>query len=66
MRIPMVFAGPDLPAGGRIETARIVDIAPTVVEWLAGADRLATLREIDGISLLTELRKATTAQEKSK
>lgn len=53
MRIPMMFAGPDIPAGGVIDTARAVDLAPTLFDILhvptAGA-------EFDGVSLWTDLK----------
>jgi hypothetical protein len=34
MRIPMIFVGPDIPAGGTIEYASILDILPTVLTLL--------------------------------
>jgi hypothetical protein len=58
MRIVMVFAGPGLPAGRRIATARAVDLAPTIVELLAGPDRLNEMGHLDGMSLVPPLRGA--------
>ncbi len=58
MRILMVFAGPGLPAGRRIPTARAVDVAPTIVELLAGPDRLNETGRLDGMSLVPQLRGA--------
>jgi arylsulfatase A-like enzyme len=58
MLIPMFFAGPDLPQGGRISTARLVDVMPTVVDLLGESRRLKEIPPIDGISLLPQLRDA--------
>jgi arylsulfatase A-like enzyme len=58
MRVPMLFAGPGLPSGGRIPVARAVDIAPTLVEMVAGPQRVQRLGTIDGASLLSQLRAA--------
>jgi hypothetical protein len=54
----MLFAGPGLPSGGRIPVARAVDIAPTLVEMVAGPQRVQRLGTIDGASLLSQLRAA--------
>ena len=54
VRVPMLFAGPGLPAGGTIPTARNSDVMPTVLELLGAkpvkpnGDRV----DMDGISLL--------------
>ncbi len=58
MRIPLFFAGPDLPKGGRIDHARLVDIAPTILGLLGEASRLETVPDIDGINLADELLRA--------
>lgn len=58
MWIPMIFAGPGIPAGGRIPTARATDVAPTIVELLAGPERLSEMGAIDGVSLVPQLRGA--------
>lgn len=55
MRIPMYFAGPGIPGGGRIPLAHATDLAPTILEWLRGEEDRA---ELDGRSLLGQLRQA--------
>ena len=50
MRMPMIFAGPKIKAGGRLETARTVDVAPTLIDMIA-PERLK-LYNFDGRSLL--------------
>ena len=53
MMVPMVFAGPGITPGGQIETARTVDVAPTIIEMI---DRKKLNgRHFDGQSLLSEL-----------
>ncbi len=61
MMIPMFFAGPGLPEGGRIEQARLVDLAPTLLELLGLEDRVDRMGDIDGVSLAERLRSAETA-----
>jgi arylsulfatase A-like enzyme len=61
MCVPLYFAGPDLPRGGRISYARLVDVMPTVLDLLGEADR-ADLVEIDGASLVEQLRSAKLPQ----
>ncbi|MGQ9650150.1 MAG: alkaline phosphatase family protein [Phycisphaerae bacterium] len=58
MRIPLFFAGRDLPQGGRIDYARLVDIAPTILGLLGEAWRLDNVSDIDGVNLADELRRA--------
>jgi arylsulfatase A-like enzyme len=58
MHLPMFFAGPDLPAGGEIPLARLVDYAPTVLGLLGEAHRLESFPPIDGIDLSEQLRNA--------
>lgn len=58
MVIPLYFAGPGLPPGGEIPTARLVDVMPTVLDLLGCADRLDAAPGIDGVSLLPALRAA--------
>lgn len=58
MRIPMYFAGPDIPAGSEIPAARLVDVMPTVLDMLGELKRLDNQPRIDGISLLPKLRGA--------
>jgi len=55
MRAVLFFAGPDLPRGGRMDHARLVDVMPTLLELLGEARRLDGL-EIDGVSRADELR----------
>lgn len=59
MGVPLYFSGPGLPAGGRIHHARIVDVAPTIVDLLGDPSRRAASARLDGVSLLSELRSAT-------
>ena len=56
MRIPMCFAGPGIPAGGRIPLAHATDIAPTIMDCL-GCE--VSDGEMDGRSLLEEIKKST-------
>lgn len=69
MRVPMYFAGPSLPRGGRIHHGRLVDVMPTVLDLLGEAGRLDQFGPIDGVSLKSELkaaqRKATPADAKA-
>jgi len=54
MRVPVVLRGPGVPEGLAIETAvSLVDIAPTLLDWLA----LPPLDTSQGISLVPGLRK---------
>jgi arylsulfatase A-like enzyme/Flp pilus assembly protein TadD len=48
VRIPLLMAGPGIPAGVVSDQVRIVDVMPTILE-LAGADRPA---EVQGASLV--------------
>ncbi|UCD29814.1 MAG: alkaline phosphatase family protein, partial [Planctomycetota bacterium] len=58
MRIVMYFAGPDLPKGGKIAHARLVDVMPTILGLLGEENRLNTIGPIDGINLAHQLRNA--------
>ena len=66
---PLYFAGPGLPAGGRIDHARLVDVMPTVLDLLGEAARLNEIGPIDGVSIAAELKaaqpKATPADAKA-
>lgn len=53
------YAGPDLPAGGSIDTMRLVDVMPTLLDLIGEAHRLADYDELDGMSIADELRSAT-------
>ena len=59
MNVPMFFAGPGLPRGGRIEYARSVDLTPTVLELL-GKPLPSRAGPMDGISIAERLRNAAT------
>ncbi|HUN81991.1 MAG TPA: alkaline phosphatase family protein, partial [Phycisphaerae bacterium] len=61
MHIPMFFSGPDLPKGGRISYARLVDVMPTMVDLLGESERLKEIPPIDGRSLAAQLRSAKVA-----
>lgn len=69
MRVPLYFAGPGLPAGGRINHARLVDVMPTVLDLLGEAARLNKISPIDGASIAADLKaaqpKATPADAKA-
>ena len=54
MLVPMIIAGPGIPAGQTIETARTVDIAPTIIDMI-DHNKLEQY-QFDGRSLLGELR----------
>lgn len=56
MRIPLFFAGPELPKGAQIDHGRLVDIAPTIVGLLGEASRLTNVHDLDGVNLADELR----------
>ncbi len=58
MRIPLFFAGPDLPKGAQIDHGRLVDIAPTILGLLGEAPRLSGIHDLDGVNLTDELRRA--------
>jgi len=59
MNIPLYFAGPDLPRGGRIGCGRLVDITPTVLDFLGAGDQARKHGPLDGVSLEGELRQAS-------
>jgi arylsulfatase A-like enzyme len=58
MRVPLYVAGPGLPAGGRIDHARLVDVMPTVLDLLGESGRLNEIDPIDGVSVAAELKAA--------
>jgi|GEM_PF-327695 len=58
MRVPLYFTGPGLPAGGKIDHARLIDVMPTILDLLGEAARLDNTSPIDGISLAAELKAA--------
>ncbi|MCH7721478.1 MAG: alkaline phosphatase family protein [Planctomycetes bacterium] len=58
MRVPMFIAGPNIPRGGRIRHARLVDIMPTLLDLLSESHRLDDTQPIDGVSRADEIRAA--------
>ncbi len=56
MFVPMVWAGPGIAVGGKVERARTCDVMPTILDVLGELDRLERHEPIDGRSLLPELR----------
>ncbi len=56
MNVTFIFAGPGIPKGSRIRTARIVDLVPTVMEMLGCPERLKNIGPIDGKSLMPVLK----------
>lgn len=60
MKIPLFFAGADLPRGVEFGPGRIVDVTPTIVGLLGEADRLKNY-QLDGIDLTQQLKTANTA-----
>jgi len=54
MLIPMVMAGPGIKADNSVPTARIVDVAPTLIEMID--DRKLKEYRFDGESLLKQMR----------
>ncbi len=56
--IPMVFAGPGLPAGGGIDHARLVDVAPTVLGLLRPTLAVTPINRFDGLDRSEQLRNA--------
>ena len=54
--IPMVFAGPGIPAGCTIDHARLVDLAPTILGLISAEDRAFDVESFDGIDRSGELR----------
>lgn len=60
MVVPMIWRGPSIPAGARIPPARVVDIMPTVLQYLGRPLSPAESRHTDGLSLVDRLSAATT------
>jgi arylsulfatase A-like enzyme len=60
-KVPLIFAGPGITAGGRcMQPAELLDVYPTLCE-LAGLEPPAGL---EGLSLVPQLRDATTNRER--
>ena len=53
MLVPLVLAGPGIEGGSKLETARTVDVVPTLVELLGGDMRAVAF---DGKSLVKEIK----------
>lgn len=58
MYVPMILAGPGIPAGAAIDAGRTCDVMPTLLELLGCQDRLAGAGPIDGVSLVERIRQA--------
>lgn len=60
-RVPLIFAGPGVAKGGRCtQPVELLDIYPTLIE-LCG---LSSRKDLEGISLLPQLRDPTTKRER--
>jgi hypothetical protein len=59
MRIPMYFAGPDLPRGAEIPYGRLVDVTPTILGLLEESHRLEDYPPVDGVNMENRLRNAS-------
>lgn len=57
MKIPLFFAGADLPKGATIGPGRNVDVTPTIIGLLGEHERLSKYA-LDGIDLSLELKRA--------
>jgi len=57
MFVPMIWAGPDIPAGQKLNRARTCDVTPTILEILHAPEQSAVGPPFDGTSLLSRLRK---------
>jgi arylsulfatase A-like enzyme len=60
MVVPLIWRGPGIPAGARIQHARVVDILPTVLQYLGRQLSPTESRHTDGLSLVDRLSVATT------
>lgn len=58
MRIPMFFAGPGISRGATIESGRLADVMPTLIELLGEGGRLGKYPPLDGVSLASQLKAA--------
>ncbi|MCX6355871.1 MAG: alkaline phosphatase family protein [Candidatus Aureabacteria bacterium] len=54
MYVPLIMAGPGIRKGGSLGPARLVDIAPTVLDYLGYGDRIRDY-DMDGVSFLKEI-----------
>jgi len=55
MLVPMVLAGPRIQVGGKLRTARLVDLMPTIIDMLGCENRLQRCGRLDGKSLMPQL-----------
>jgi arylsulfatase A-like enzyme len=51
MLMPMYFAGPGLPPGGKVHAARLVDLVPTVLDLMGWRDSVERPHRFDGASI---------------
>jgi arylsulfatase A-like enzyme len=58
MLVPMIWRGPEIPAGGYIGYARTVDVMPTLLDFLRRPLDDSEARLVDGVSLADQLRAA--------
>jgi hypothetical protein len=58
MHVPLYFAGPGLTPGATIPHARLVDITPTIIDLLSHGERMQEIQDLDGVSLVPQLRAA--------
>lgn len=56
MVVPILVAGPGIPAGRRIHAGRLVDLVPTILDLMGLSEAAARETAIDGRSLVSELR----------
>lgn len=56
--VPMIWCGPGIPTGGQIQSARTVDVAPTLLDLLQADRNGYRGPPTDGVSLAQELRNA--------
>ena len=56
--IPLFFAGPDVPKGGKIGSGRLVDVVPTLLGLLGEEHRLEGVH-LDGINMAHQIRTAS-------
>lgn len=64
MRVPLLFSGPGLPAGQRIDVARASDVMPTILGFLKAPPMFKGKRVVlDGIDLLADIQMNTPGPE---
>jgi hypothetical protein len=60
MRVPMIWRGPGIPAGARIQYARTIDVMPTLLHYLGRPLDSAESKRTDGLDLADRLSAAMT------